>query len=89
MADEWIEAMLLGGTTDRAELRRRVSSTPPGDGERRQAKPDAPDNRSWCAECGDYEGTTDLYPCEQCDDLFCSDCESLHVARHSREYRPR
>lgn len=24
MADEWIEAMLLGGTTDRAELRRRI-----------------------------------------------------------------
>jgi len=43
------------------------------------------DNRLWCEECGTYEGETDLYPCDKCEDLFCLDCESLHVGHHSRK----
>ena len=43
------------------------------------------DNRSWCEECGEYEGETDLYPCDNCEGFYCRDCESLHTRRHSRK----
>ena len=46
MADEWIEAMLPGGTTDPAKLRSRAALNPIS-----EVTADAKEDRAWCEEC--------------------------------------